>query len=89
MGNSCGAVPSYDAVEMDDAARGRLVRALRAGVSGSALESRFGRLAASLKRMAREAGWDGTVTGNCALACGRGQAGTPVGQREAIAGRWW
>lgn len=28
MGNSCGAVPSYDAVEMDDAARGRLVRAL-------------------------------------------------------------
>ena len=23
MGNSCGAVPSYDAVGMDDAARGR------------------------------------------------------------------
>ena len=68
MGSAQGSRAACDVVEMDGAATGRLVRALRAGVTGSALEQRFGRSGHELRRIARRAGWDGTVTGACEFA---------------------
>ena len=60
VSNRHGSNSGYDVVEMDDAARRRLVRACEAGVRGPDLERRFrGHSAASLYKMARRAGWDG------------------------------
>ena len=79
MGNAHGAVPSYEVVEMDDAAWRRLVRALESGVPASALTGRFsGHSAEALYRMARRAGWDGVRRRNrCELAPGAPAAVSP------------
>lgn len=79
MGNSYGAVPSYDTVEMDEGARRRLVRALESGVPASALTGRSaGHSADALYRIARRAGWDGVRRSNrCESAAGTPSAVSP------------
>lgn len=83
MGSANGARAPWDVVEMDDAAMRRLVRACRAGVHGAALEARFGRSPSELRRMARAAGWDGTVTGRCEFAAPAGCASAPPWYADA------